>query len=100
MKVSRRVMAIGCALVVAAFLASPAVAETACPGHFAGGREPTLVNAKLTTQTIALCFQAYGALHSGLTRTPLWSAEHLTGDSLNGARQIQRRKALVHFEAP
>ncbi len=66
-------------------------AETACPDHFALGREPELINPKLAMATVPLCFIGYGALHSGQTRTPLWSAEHLTIESLREAQQTPRR---------
>src|SRR3954451_12065836 len=63
-------------LVAAAFLTSSAAvaSPTACPQHFLSGQAPTLANPKLTAKTRELCYSGYAALHSGLTRTPLWSA--------------------------
>jgi endonuclease G len=94
MSLTRFLLAIGWAIIVAATAARTAVADTACPEHFVGGREPTLINVRLSSQTLQLCFLAYGVLHSGLTRTPLWSAEHLTAYALGGAHQTRRRNVF------
>jgi endonuclease G, mitochondrial len=72
-------------------LASCAQAQTGpCPGEFAGGRPPMLLNPRLATGTRLLCNQEYAALHSAVTRTPLWSAEHLTADQIEQARDVPR----------
>ncbi len=65
-------------------------APTACPEHFAAGQAPDLVNRRLAPGTHALCFQAFAVLHSALTRTPLYSAEHLTADRIEAARATPR----------
>lgn len=65
-------------------------APTACPGHFAAGQAPDLANPRLAPGTHALCFQAFAVLHSALTRTPLYSAEHLTADRIEAARATPR----------
>lgn len=65
-------------------------ATTACPEHFAGGRAPDLVNPRLAAGTRALCFQGFALLHSALTRTALYSAEHLTADRIEAARGTPR----------
>lgn len=66
----------------------------ACPAHFADGQPPALLNPKLAAQTSPLFFRAFAVLHSGVTRTPLWSAEHLTSSSLAGAGQMPRLNAF------
>lgn len=72
-------------------LSGPAVAApTACPEHFVAGQAPDLVDSKLEPRTRPLCYSAFAVLHSGLTRTPLWSAERLTRESLEGARATDR----------
>lgn len=58
-------------------------ASTGCPQHYWGGQAPDFVNPKLTAQTTELCYDAFGVVHSGLSRTPLWSAEHLTAVSVS-----------------
>ena len=65
-------------------------ATTACPEHFAGGQAPDLVNPRLAPGTRALCYQAFAVLHSALTRTALYSAEHLTADRIEAARATPR----------
>ena len=81
-----RVLAVALALACAA----PAHAEVDCPEHFRAGQQPALVNLKLGSRTQVLCFTSYAVLFSGLTRTPLWSAEHLTGDLIADARTQAR----------
>ncbi len=65
-------------------------APTACPEHFATGQAPNLVNPRLAPGTRALCFNSFAVLHSGLTRTPLYSAEHLTADRIDAAHGTAR----------
>ncbi|HXE18659.1 MAG TPA: DNA/RNA non-specific endonuclease [Castellaniella sp.] len=61
-----------------------------CDRTFAGGQAPVLLNAKLAPRTTPLCYQAYAVLASGVTRGPLWSAEHLTAQGLANARATTR----------
>ena len=69
-------------------------ADTACSENFAGGQPPVLRDPKLGAKTEALCFRAYAVLHSGITRTPLWSAEHLTQAAVEAAREVGRINAF------
>lgn len=77
-----------------AFLLCPMTARAeppaSCAPLFAGGQAPALLNARLAERTYPLCYQAYAALASGITRGALWSAEHPTAAGLAGARQTQR----------
>ena len=76
-------------------LAPPAIAApTGCPRHFTGGQAPDLTNPKLTPKTPALCYTGYTVVHSGLTRTPLYSAEHLTADRIEAARGLKRENTF------
>ena len=61
-----------------------------CPALFAGGQPPALLNPRLASRTHGLCFDAYAVLASGITRGPLWSAEHPTRASLEAARGMAR----------
>ena len=82
------------ALLTAALLllASCAQAQVIpCPGEFAGGQPPALVNQRLATGTRLLCNQEYAVLHSAVTRTALWSAEHLTAEQVEQARDLPRQ---------
>lgn len=76
-------------------LASTAVlAGTACPEHFVAGKAPVVTNAKMQPRTRELCFEAFAVLHSGLTRTPLYAAEHLTRENLKQARLLPRKDSF------
>jgi endonuclease G len=83
------------ALVLSLFGTVAAQADKiACPAHFPDGRPPVLVEPKLTPRTRTLCYSGYAVLFSGLTRTPLWSAEHLTAQRIGEARGQDRVNAF------
>ncbi|ALS63703.1 DNA/RNA non-specific endonuclease [Pandoraea apista] len=65
-------------------------AATACGDHYWAGTAPDITNAAMTRNAREVCFSAFGVMHSGVTRTPLWSAERLTRAGLSDARQISR----------
>ncbi|WP_242489957.1 DNA/RNA non-specific endonuclease [Noviherbaspirillum cavernae] len=67
-----------------------------CPQHYANGSTPEIVSPKLASKTTSLCFEAFAVMHSGISRTPLWSAEFLDADRISDAKSIKRRDA---FEA-
>ena len=81
---------IAAGLVLASIGGAPASADDACPSLFADGRVPILTNPKLAVRTVPLCFEAFAVLHSGVTRTPLYAAEHLTRGSVAEARAVAR----------
>lgn len=87
------------AAAVAAVLAfHPALAsDTACPDAFVGGQAPDVTNPKVAAKTVPLCFREFSVLHSGVSRTPLWSAERLTRARIESARG-QERVNLFHEE--
>lgn len=57
-------------------------APTACPQFYMDGEAPEIVNEKLVNKTKELCFEAFGVMHSGISKTPLWSVEYLTASDL------------------
>lgn len=59
-----------------------AAAPTSCGNTYYAGEAPDILNAKLTLKTKELCYSEFAILHSGISRTPLWSAEHLTREQL------------------
>jgi hypothetical protein len=68
-------------------LSSLAIAgPTQCPQHYFGGQAPDFLNEKLATKTQQVCYSGYGLIHSGVTRTPLTSAEHLTRERVTTPR--------------
>ena len=44
--------------------------------------------------TTELCYGVFGVMHSGITRTPLWSAEHLKVDNLEAAKDLSRENSF------
>ncbi|WP_296949479.1 DNA/RNA non-specific endonuclease [uncultured Massilia sp.] len=67
-----------------------APAPQSCADHYVGGDAPQIVNPKLAVATRELCFNVFSVMHSGVTRTPLWSAEHLDADNLAAAQELKR----------
>jgi endonuclease G len=77
---------------LAVALAAPATQarRAACSTQFLDGTEPALVNPRLAQQTELLCFHGFAVLHSGVTRTPLYAAEHLTRGRIEAAHGVRR----------
>ncbi len=67
---------------------------TQCSESFYGGIYPEFINAKLSKNTQALCFNGFAVMYSGVTRTPLWSAEYLDRARLNQAKLIDREDSF------
>lgn len=88
------------AFVAALLLAFATVtsANEACTSIHPGGQAPVLTNQKLAPKTRYLCFEDFAVLHSGITHTPLWSAEHLTRESLASAKGLTRTNRF--YEEP
>lgn len=79
------------------FSAAAAHAGESCPENFANGDAPIVTNTAMTARTTQLCFRGYALLHSGISRTPLWSAEHLTQARLEQGRGLKRKNSF-HVE--
>lgn len=65
-----------------------------CSEPFVGGQAPSITNPKMAAKYRELCNQAYAVGHSGITRTPLWAAEHLTRDRLLDAKGLKRSNSF------
>ena len=78
------------ALLLGLAQATPARADPPCPGVFADGRAPAILNPRLAVGTEPLCYDAFAVLHSAVSRTPLYAAEHLTRASVAAARRVER----------
>jgi endonuclease G len=72
--------------------------QSACPQFFAQGREPQILNPKLAQNIRLLCFSSFAVGYSPVSRTPLWSAEHLSRDSLYRAKGLKRVNAFHEEE--
>lgn len=67
-----------------------------CDSQLWQGQAPQLINPRLQAQTQRVCKPGFVLLHSGVTRTALWSAEYLTRARLQAARKLDRQG--VFFE--
>lgn len=76
--------------VAGAMLAAGAAQAAGCPVHYLDGRAPEIQNRKLAAETRELCYGVFGVVHSGVTRTPLWSAEYIRADNLKRAQGLDR----------
>src|SRR4051812_43908457 len=65
-----------------------------CPEHFADGATPIITKESLTNKTQMLCFEGYAVMHSGVSRTPIWSAEHLTAQRIEKAKGMKRKNSF------
>ncbi len=86
--------ALAIAALAGGLLASSLALAGSCPAHYVDGRTPEIRNAKLANATTELCYGVFGVMHSGITRTPLWSAEHLTADNLDAAQHLSRENSF------
>jgi endonuclease G, mitochondrial len=76
-----------------------AQANTHCPNHYLMGKEPVFINQKLANKTQEVCFSEFVVMHSGVSRTPLWSAEHLTKERLENAKTLRRTNSFHSEDA-
>lgn len=76
-------------VLASSLLPSPALAG-GCPVHYLDGRLPEIRNVKMRAATRELCYEAFGVMHSGLTRTPLWAAERLVRGNIEAAGDQSR----------
>jgi endonuclease G, mitochondrial len=82
------------ALLLTCFSSLALAAQSQCPQHYFGGQAPDIVNEKLAPKTREICYQKYGLIHSGITRTALIAGEHLTRKELT--RERAKRKNRFH----
>ena len=65
-----------------------------CSQSFYGGVYPEFTNPKLSNNTQALCMDGFAVMYSGVSRTPLWSAEYLDRKRLQQAKEIDREDSF------
>ncbi|MFL6673694.1 MAG: DNA/RNA non-specific endonuclease [Massilia sp.] len=82
------------AVLAAVALSGAAAWAGGCPAHYVDGRLPEIRNPKLASATRELCYGVFGVMHSGVTRTPLWSAEHLQADNVEAAQELSRENSF------
>lgn len=78
-------------LIFATIIAPALASQTNCPEHFIDGQAPDLINQKLVTKTHEVCYSGFALKHSGITRTPLYAAEHLTRERILQGKGLKRQ---------
>lgn len=68
--------------------------STHCPDEYVKGVAPEITNEAMTAKARELCYTNFGVMHSGITRTPLWSAEHLTRQNIEAAHGLKRTNSF------
>jgi endonuclease G len=66
-----------------------AASDDACGNNLWQGTQPVLPG-KMAQELTLVCYQGYASASSSITRTPLWSAEHLTARRVRQARATER----------
>ncbi len=74
--------------------------QTECASQLYLGQPPAIKSPKLTAQTYPVCFSEIALLYSGIARTPLWSAEHLTAARIERAKTLPRLRSNAFHEEP
>jgi endonuclease G len=72
-------------------------AKTSCPQFYADGMAPDIIKPALAKKTREFCYSAFDVMNSGVTLTPLWSAEYLTPARVTAAMKLDR-KGNFHIE--
>ena len=81
-------------LAILVLVSSAIAADTNCPEHFAGGKAPDLLNPELAVMAREVCYSGYAVMHSSVTRTPIYAAEHLTRERLLQAKGLKRQNSF------
>src|ERR1044072_1627460 len=71
--------------------ASVAWCATDCPQFYADETAPGPPHTSIGRGAHELCFSFFAVMYSPETRTPLWSAEHLTAADVKKAARVPRR---------
>jgi len=78
---------------VSVLICTSAQAES-CPENYWQGQLPVISKPAMQKKTRPLCFNGFAVMHSGVTRTPLWAAHHLTATEIRGARELDRQDSF------
>lgn len=84
------ILAISCLLAAGSAFAAP----SGCPQFYLGGIAPDIRKESMAQRVRELCYTDFGIFHSGLTATPLWSAEDLTDEKVRLAKGVPRVDAF------
>src|SRR5271165_3353659 len=86
------------ALFVIFVSSAPSLYAADCSSQLYLGKAPAIRNAALSAQTYSVCFSEINVLYSGVARTPLWSAEHLTSSRIQRAKTLPRLRSNAFHE--
>jgi endonuclease G len=82
------------ASILALVVSSACADESLCIVSYVDGVAPKILNTKVSQKTQEICYQGYATEFSGVTRTSLWSADHLTKDRVTNACVMKRHDAF------
>lgn len=82
------------ALIILSFSLSAFAAQTACPQNFINGQAPDIINTNMQKQTAEVCYSGYATKNSGLTKSPLYSAEYLSKSRVEEAKYLPREDSF------
>lgn len=68
-----------------------------CNGQYYKNEAPDILSVAKQSRTMDLCFSEYAVMYSGVVRTPLWAAAHLTRERVIRAWDV-KRKGEFHEE--
>src|SRR3546814_16025956 len=85
----RLLLPIALALLSGCSFDSAAAAPANCTLQYLDGKAP-LIPEKQRSKSREICYSSFAALHSGVSRPALWSAEFLSTDRIGSARTIER----------
>jgi endonuclease G len=74
------------------------LANDQCSSLSPFGARPQILNDTLKQKSDVLCYEEFLLFHSGLTKTPLWTAQHLTLEGVIAAEAVDRED-VFHVEA-
>lgn len=77
------------AILAGCTLDQAATSSDSCRSQYLSGAAPVIPE-KQKAKTQELCYSSYAVLHSGVSRTALWSAEFLSKDRVRSARALER----------
>ena len=82
------------------FSAPVLAAQDGCSSQLYRETAPAIKTEALMAQTHPICFSEIAVLYSGVSRTPLWSAEHLTPARIEHAKSLRRLRSNAFHEEP
>ena len=94
----RKISALAATLYFWSLLSSSAEAKEACPRIFYHGVPPAVIERGLADDATKICYSSFSVLASGISKTGLWSAEHLTRLGVESARRLPGRHGRWHAD--